>query len=91
MVGFLLPPQFPVAPVPGGFLVGAVANYPLCVTGLVVTLRMPGKWSSTSYCGAGATPFLPAAGLSVPGFMQVRPPECCHARLRSLPLILVSE
>ena len=91
MVDLLPPLQLLVAPVPGGLSVGLVADSPRLVTGLAVILGVPGKWSSTSCWGAGAAPFVLVAGLLVPGFIWMKPPERCPARLSSPPLIPVPE
>ena len=91
MVGLRPPLHLPVAPVPGGLPVGAVADSLRLMTGLTVILGVPDKWSSTSCWGAGVAPFVLVAGLLVLGFVRVKPPEHCLARLRSSPLIPVLE
>ena len=83
--------RLPVAPVPGGIPIGAMADLPRFVTGPAVILGVPSMWSSSSCWGVGTAPLVQVVGQLVLGFVLVKQSEHYPARPRSPPLIPVSE
>ena len=91
MVVLPAPLQRPVAPVPGGILIGAAADSPRLVTGPVVILGVPGMWSLSFCWGAGTALLVQVARRPVSGFVPVKPPEHCPTHFHSPSLIPVLE